>query len=255
MLWNRKKLLLCHFIIAAMVITFFFPPTRILWDAVDINLFKALNGTLVGNPTWQTFWAICNHKYFDWWHDVALLGFFFAAIYSVPKEERAKKLSQFVFVVCCIGSIVLFINRKLFCNYLDIVRLSPSLAIEDSFRLSKEITWMKIKDASHKSFPGDHATTAVLFAASYAFYSNRKLAIIGWIYGIFMCLPRLIIGAHWFSDIVLGSGSIALLFLSWAFYSPIGEKVTQKITWLLARSKSASQLQQATKGASEPPSA
>jgi membrane-associated phospholipid phosphatase len=213
----------------ALLLLFFVPYTSWLLTAVDHAFFHFLNGSLKGHPHWQLFWALANHKLADWLHDIVFLILMVGAVLSIPKNERLKKIAQFLFCILYIALIIFFINRLAFRKNLDIVRLSPTLEFPESLRLSKIFTEIGIKDSSKQSFPGDHATTALLLASSYCYYANRKLAILGWAYGIFMCLPRLIAGAHWLSDVAIGSGCIALLFLGWAFYSPLGERASSLI--------------------------
>jgi membrane-associated phospholipid phosphatase len=39
-------------------------------------------------------------------------------------------------------------------------------------------------------------------------------------------MPRLITGAHWLSDVIVGSGTITIVFLSWAFCTPLFSRFT-----------------------------
>jgi membrane-associated phospholipid phosphatase len=39
-------------------------------------------------------------------------------------------------------------------------------------------------------------------------------------------MPRLITGAHWLSDVLVGSGGIVLFFLSIAFCTPLANSLT-----------------------------
>ena len=110
-----------------------------------------------------------------------------------------------------------------------IYRDSPTLVVENCVRLSEKISWMRIKDDSNKCFPADHATTAILFAATYAFYAGRRLGTAACAYAVFLCMPRMIVGAHWLSDVIIGSGSIALVLLSWAFCTPMHVFCIEKI--------------------------
>lgn len=224
MTWNYRRLLLNHAFIALLLLAFFLPGVSTLINGLDHAFFRFLNESLRGHPSWQYFWALANHKLTDWLHDVVFLILIICAIASAPKQERIKKTAQFLFCIFYLAFLIYFINRLLFRENLEIVRFSPSLQLDDSVRLSKEIPGMGIKDASTQSFPGDHATTALFFAAAYSYYANKKLAILGWIYGIFICLPRLIAGAHWLSDVAIGSTCLILFFLTWAFYSPFGAK-------------------------------
>jgi len=215
-----KPLLFCHLAIALLLGSFFWPVTRAYWDALDIACFKFLNGTLEGHPRWQLFWALANHKLVDWIEDLVFITFFVLSIRAAPKAFRLQRAAQFVFLVLFAGAIIYSVNRVLFRQNLDIPRDSPTLVVPSCVRLSDEIPWLHIKDDATSSFPGDHATTLLLFASGYALYSGRKLGFYACLYAVFRSLPRLIAGAHWLTDIAVGSAAITLFFLSWAFCSP-----------------------------------
>lgn len=218
--WKAPSLLFFHLLAILLVASLFLPFTGKLWALLDVAFFKWVNGSLDGNPNWQLFWACANHKLADWVEDVVILGFFIAYVRTVHRTLRLKKIAELLFCVLYIAAILYFVNTLLFRETIRIPRMSPSLVVDPSIRLSELIPWMKIKDSAARSFPGDHATTAILFAASYAYLARGKLALLACLYSIFLCMPRLITGAHWLSDIVIGSGAIALIFLSWAFCTP-----------------------------------
>jgi membrane-associated phospholipid phosphatase len=219
--WKLKLLLLCYVIGAFLFVSLFWSVTKGYWQIVDVAFFKAINGTLKGNPRWQLFWAFANHRLADWVEDLCVLGFFIAYVARAHKTLRLRKVAELIFCILFIGMIIYLVNQKLFRENTTLPRLSPSLVVEDCVRLSKEIPWMKIKDSSSKSFPGDHGTTAVLFAASFFYLARKRLGLFACLYAAFLCMPRLIAGAHWLSDILVGSGCIALLFLSTAFCTPL----------------------------------
>lgn len=226
--WNVKALLLCHLMMAILISTFLWPVTRIFWDGMDAAFFKMINGSLSLGKPWQLFWAFANHKLADWVEDVVILAFFALHIRRAAKGLRPRKGAELLFCALYIALIIYFVNRMLFRKYLEIPRESPTLVFDSSIRLSELIPWLRIKDDSPRCFPGDHATTAILFAASYFYYSGWKRGIFAAIYAAFLCMPRLITGAHWLSDVIIGSGSIALFFLSWAFCTPFH-------TWFIDR--------------------
>jgi membrane-associated phospholipid phosphatase len=60
------------------------------------------------------------------------------------------------------------------------------------------------------------------------FFAGRRLGAYALFYSVFRVLPRLIVGAHWFSDVVVGSGCLALFFLSWTLCTPLH-------TWIIDR--------------------
>lgn len=226
--WNFKGLLLCHLIIALLISTFAWPVTKVYWDKLDVIFFKAINGSLRWHPTWQIFWALANHKLSDWLEDIVILSFSLYYIRGAVKTMRPKRAAEVIFCIAYIALIIYYVNRLLFRKFLDIPRESPTLVVDSSVRLSENISWLHIKDDSIRSFPGDHATTAILFASSFTCVMGWRVGIWACLYGAFLCMPRLITGAHWLSDVIVGSGSIALFFLSWAFCSPLYGKVVDK---------------------------
>jgi membrane-associated phospholipid phosphatase len=221
--WNLKLLLFFHVLAFILLWTLFTSYTDFFWEAIDVAFFSTLNGTLKDHPYWQLFWALANHKAADWIEDLCVLGFFAAYVLKARRGFRLRRVAELLFSVLYIGLIIYCVNKTLFREYLEIPRLSPTLTLENSVHLSDEISWLSIKDDSVKSFPGDHGTTALLFAASFSYFAGRRLGILASLYAGFLCLPRLITGAHWLSDVIVGSGCITLFFLGWAFCTPFGE--------------------------------
>lgn len=219
--YKLQSLFLLQTLLALLLASLFWPKIAVYWQKLDIAFFKFINQSLIDRPCWQMFWAAANHKYADWLEDLCILIFFALWIQMSPISLRKTRIAQLLFCVLYIACILLFINGTLLRNFIQIPRPSPSLVVENSVMLSEEIPWMKIKDVSRASFPGDHATTALLFAASFSYLANWRFGIAAWIYASFLCMPRLITGAHWLSDVVVGSGGITLFFLSIAFCTPL----------------------------------
>ena len=216
-----KPLLLCHLLIALLISSFFWPATRTYWDALDLAFFHFFNDPLRDSKFLQIFWAFANHKWADWIEDLFILVFFVACVKSTPQIFKKRKIAELAFCVLYIALIIFFVNRLFFREYIEIFRDSPSLVVDGSVRLSNELTWLSIKDKSPKCFPADHATTAILFAASFSYFASRRLGILACLYAFFLCLPRIVVGAHWLSDALVGSGTIVLFLLSWALCTPL----------------------------------
>ncbi len=227
--WRIPQLIFCHLAILLLLFTFFWAPTSAYWEMLDVGFFKLINGTLEGNPTLQLFWAFANHRLADWVEDLFILGFFTALIYSLPKGERIRGIAKLLFCILYVAAILFFVNRMIFREHTPLYRNSPSLVIENCVYLPDEISWMKTKCDSVKCFPSDHATTALFFAGIYTVLARRKGGIIGCFYAAFLCMPRMIVGAHWISDVLVGSGSIVLFFLGWAFCTPLHLYCTERI--------------------------
>jgi membrane-associated phospholipid phosphatase len=145
------------------------------------------------------------------------------------KEERKYKTAQILFFLLYSAFIIFFVNKAIIRDTLSINRDSPSLLVRETIKLSDHISWLKIKDESHKSFPGDHATTALLFGSTFIYLGSKAMKICASIYMVFLILPRMILGAHWFSDVVVGSGSIVMFFLTWAYLSPLAHRASKAL--------------------------
>ena len=226
-----KPIILCHLAIAALIGSFLCPTTRDFWDIADRAVFKFLNGSLIDRPWAQYFWALLNHKKADLVEDGIFLFFFILGIKKAPDKRR--RTAQFIFTILLAGSCIYFVNRTLLRDHILFPRESPSLIVTPCVRVSQEIPWLIIKDETAASFPGDHATTLLLFAALYSFFAGNRLGAFAWIYSLFRLMPRLVLGAHWFTDIAVGTTTLVLLFFSWAIYTPFHSWIIDKIEGLM----------------------
>lgn len=232
---NWKLLLYCHLAALLLLGSFFWLPTYAYWNILDTAFFKFLNGSLIDSPRWQLFWALLNHKTADWIEDVIFLFFCILAVTKTSSEFRLKRAAQFIFCILLAIPVIYLANRIICRELINVFRISPSLVITPCVRLSQEIPWMKIKDSTHSCFPGGHAVTLLFFATFYMFFAGRKLGYYAIGYAIFRCLPRLIVGAHWISDILVGSTTVVLLSLSWALCTPFHTFCTHYIELTLKR--------------------
>lgn len=224
--YKFKSLFLLQTLLVLLLASLFWPKVAIYWQKLDIAFFKLINQTLLDNHYSQVFWACANHKYADWIEDLCILAFFTVWIQKSPYSLRKVRIAQLLFCILYTAFILFFVNRMLLRDCISIPRSSPSLVVENSVMLSQEIPWMKIKDVSKTSFPGDHATTALLFAASFSYLAGWRFGVVAWLYAGFLCMPRLITGAHWLSDVIVGSGGITVFFLSIAFCTPLAHSIS-----------------------------
>lgn len=54
-------------------------------------------------------------------------------------------------------------------------------------------------------------------------YFGKKAFLIAVLIFLIFSLPRIMIGAHWFTDVFVGSLSIALLGLPWVLLTPLSD--------------------------------
>lgn len=227
--WNGRLLLLGNVFVALLMLSLFSPLTQNLWKALDISFFHFINAPLASSPKLRVFWALSNHRLADWVEDLCFLGLYIAAIWHSQKGKRKQMGIQLFICVLITAATIFLINRILCRDILHVRRHSPTYLLDESVILSKFISWMSVKVDSSKSFPGDHATTALMITLSYAYLVRGRLALLALAYGFFLCLPRLAVGAHWVSDIAVGSGSIVLFALSWVFFTPFFSWLTSRV--------------------------
>ncbi|MBS0627024.1 MAG: phosphatase PAP2 family protein [Verrucomicrobia bacterium] len=232
---NYKILLFIHILVSILISSLFYSISKGNPITLDKKCFQLLNSWIQNSSFWQTFWAMANHRMADWVTDACFLLFFYWIVKASPKTEQIRKAAECLFFLLYSAIIILLTNELLFRGLLHIHRNSPTLVIDSFVNLSEKVTWLKVKFKSPKSFPGDHATLYLLFIASFLYLArkNIKITVTAILYGIFLCLPRLIAGAHWVTDILVGSGSIVIIFFSWAFCTPLASICIQKIENIL----------------------
>lgn len=236
--WKITPLILVHLIIAAAIATLFSSDFYGFWEPIDKEFARFVNSWISKTPLWQNFWAMANHRLTDFLiEDLGFLLLFFWIIASTPKTLRIRKIAECLFILLFGACVILLANELIFRRFLFIQRKSPTLILDSFVRLSDTITWLKIKTESIKSFPGDHATTTLLSIVSFFFLTKgkRKIFFIALCFAIFLSLPRLVVGAHWITDVLIGSGSIVAILYSWAFCTPFAIRSIEVIEKMIRR--------------------
>lgn len=215
---NIKKLLVNFGFFFIVYLSWLSPVTRPFWDVIDTKSYLFFNSWIQHSSFLRNFWAMMNHGLTDWLFDVVMLAFVLMFIFQ---EKTGKSLRSIKILLCVIfcAFVILSINRYLISELFHVRRLSPSLVVDGGMRLSHEVHWLKIKETHHACFPGDHGTTALLFSLVIFYLMGNRMGLLALLVAIFFCLPRLIVGAHWLTDIAIGSFSIALLSLSLFFHT------------------------------------
>jgi len=232
--WKPFNFILTLSLITLSVITLLCPSTHFIWKHLDMWFFKVANGHLcIGKPV-KLFWAFANHKYADWVEDVVILYCCCYYILKGDKETRLHRSAQILFVVFFASSIILF-NKLFLSEGVFHSRLSPSIIFDSCIRLSQELPWLKIKDFSPYSFPSDHGVTAILVGLHIGYLLKGKMKTFIYFYSTFLCLPRMVVGAHWLTDTLVGSFSISLFFFSWILFTPFGNACSCFIEFLFKK--------------------
>jgi membrane-associated phospholipid phosphatase len=225
--WYPAALLLGCSLSAGLLLSWFLEPTRSLWLSIDDRLFWFLNGSLAGGAAWQGFWAAANNRVVDAFSALLMIGLF--AHFARLNSGNNKDAIAAVFVLL-VGLVIAGVQLG---KAMPIDRLSPTLLYPGSLRLSELVYWIPTKDASADSFPGDHATALLIFAGVITLYLPRAYAALAWLIFFVFMTPRLVSGAHWLTDDLVGSVAVAGFVLSVVFATPLHRSVTQRLELLI----------------------
>lgn len=155
-------------------------------------------------------------------------------LWGQPREvqiRRASALGGFAIPLLVIPFIGNYAVRFIF----EYVRYSPTVVFPDALRLTRLVPYMDTKDISNYSFPGDHAFILTAILLFYLYMGARRCAIASATLAVVFSLPRLVSGAHWFSDTVIGGMVPALLVMAWIFATPFGYHLTNLVVPLVRR--------------------
>lgn len=213
--WRLTLLITANVLALLLMVSWLLEPTRGLWLALDEQLFWAMNRSLNWGEGWQRLWAIANNRAFDLAAAAAMATLFaHRALFS----DR-KRLKHYVAVGGFMFATLLFM--LVISKELPIVRPSATALFPEALRLSQLVTDIPTKDFSSDSFPGDHGLVLLLCAGFALIYLPLPHGVLALVFMVLFTLPRLMSGAHWVTDEVVGALSLGLIALSWLFATPL----------------------------------
>lgn len=197
--------------------------TAHFWGKIDLAVFTTLNNYIVDHPIQQIFWAAASIKITDIFGAFFLLGFFLLFVFEVDGDLRRKRLRALLFCLVWF-EIGMLLSKQVLTPYMmehDFSRHSPSEIISNSFRLSQVLPWLKVKDSSLFCFPADHGAIVLQWCGFMWFFGNWRKGLLALFFSTIFLLPRLISGAHWMSDLMVGSLAWVLVLAAFSFFSPL----------------------------------
>ena len=227
--WSPWLVLGGGLFVLALLLSWFTTPVRPVWDALDVRVFFALNGTLESGDIWRWCWAAANTRLFD-----LVTALSFAAVYATfvfrgGWTHAATRVAGGIFLL----AFTVF-TLDVSSNYVyTFDRDSPSLVLEPAYRISDMIAAIKVKDTSGSSFPGDHGTAVLLFTIFIWFLCGRRYGLVAAAIAFVAVWPRMVGGAHWVTDLLVGSVSIAVMAGILALATPLAVWVIARIEWVL----------------------
>lgn len=217
--WRWPALFTGHIAAVLILLSYTLPEGNALWRSIGNAVFYALNGTLESNGAWTWFWAWMNSREVDAASGLLMLLFLTFPL-VVAKERLQITLCGFISLM-----ILMLPARELLSEVTKAYGLSgpsPSLVLDPAYLFSDLRPEIPAKDTASASFPGDHASVLLIWFGFLAMASRHwlKITVLGAI-TLWLILPRLIGGAHWFADVAVGGVVMALVTLSWAYASPV----------------------------------
>lgn len=234
--WRWPALLGLHLSAALLLASWLWPAGQACWAQLDNATFALLNGSLAPQSLWSGVWAVASLRLFDLLAAGLMLALLIRKDWLFDQAERWQALFTFVALLA-----ILLVIRVLFAklaNAYDWQHSSPSLQVLGSVRLSEQYPWLTehldLKDASKRSFPGDHASVLMLWGAFMALFARRaKLALVLGLTTLLM-LPRLFAGAHWLSDDLVGGVILTVLAFAWGYCTPLASVLASTMQRLAA---------------------
>ncbi len=232
--WRPLPLLVSHLFAGLLLLSWLWPTTRALWDAVDHAVFHLLNGSLGAVGWWDWLWALSSIRVFDILVGALLLTLLIRRDWLFAQHQLRPALFTFIGLLLVLLVIRVLVTKL--ASHFGWQHASPSLEIPAAYHLSDHFPLLErvfeLKDRSSRSFPGDHASVLLIWGLFMALFARgARLAVVLGVTLLFM-LPRLVAGAHWFSDDFVGGLLIAALALGWGYCTPVAAHIAALLQWI-----------------------
>ncbi len=216
--WHLPALIGVHLLTLLLLLSWRWAPTAMLWQQLDQQVFFALNGSLPDAPGWQALWALLNNRLADLLPLAVILASLALPGLGLRRNQLHRALVGFFLLL-----VLMLPYREGLHELAALLKwsgLSPSLTLQPAYLLSELVPEIPTKDRAYDSFPGDHATVLWLWAGYLILLQRSWVSLWALLVALAFMLPRLVGGAHWLTDNLIGGLCIALPTLAWAFASP-----------------------------------
>lgn len=215
-LWRPRMLIGCNALALLLLASWYSSWGQAFWAPLDQWVFYTFNGSLAEGRIWQEFWAVVNTKRFDYASALLILSLFGVHVLTGDRQQIIQRTASGLLI-----ALAVVLTIQVAKNFLDYGRPGPSTTLQPSVLLSQIVTGFEFKDSSGNSFPGDHGIALIMFTSLLWFFAGRTYGLIMAAFAAFLMLPRMIVGAHWLTDNLVGSTYISLFALSWLLATPV----------------------------------
>ena len=223
---NLPAILLCNVFGIALFSWWYLPIGRDFWFTVDSNIFMFFNHLLTQSQAFLYLVAFTNLRPFDAVAFLAMLGIY---VYHYRKLDTAgRRWLLCMGAAMLVGAVFDKVFTETLSHVLGLERASATKYLTaagwDVSRVS-ELSGLPCKDWSSSSFPGDHGMFLLIFVCFAARYLGRRAGLAALAVFIVFSLPRIMSGAHWFTDVAVGSVSAISILMSWYLLTPAADTV------------------------------
>ncbi|QTF93383.1 PA-phosphatase [Halomonas sp. BM-2019] len=224
--------LLLFNLLGALLVFSWLSPDLPFWTEVDDAVFFTTNGWLTEeNGAWVWLVAATNARLFDVVSFFILLAIFLWAIARDPVPEQRMLRWGGIGITMLLVAVFMAQGVRMVIDY---THPSPTLGYQE-VNLVTEMVDFSTKDSSGSSFPGDRGVNLFLFTAFMWRYAGLRVMLVSLVAAAILSAPRILSGAHWFSDVYFGALAINLIIAPWFLLTPIGPAMARGITAGMAR--------------------
>ena len=196
---NLGKIIFLNAVGLTIFFSWYLPAEHGFWFTLDKSIFYYFNEQLQPESSFTYFVGLTNVRHFDIISLMAMLALY--GYYYSKQDHLGKRKMWFIGVTMLFFAVIL--NQL--GHLIPVQRCSPTGFFGDSC-------------------PGDHGLMLMIYAGFMLRYFGKKAFVVSCIILIIFMLPRIMAGAHWFTDIAVGSLSIYLVGLSWVLLTSVSDK-------------------------------
>ncbi len=215
---DYTHILLLNALGLALFFSWYLPANHGFWFAIDSGIFHFFNAGLVNSRAFLWLVAITNNRAFDLCSLLCMGLLMLSYWWGSSARER-----RWIFIMGLTMLLTAVVLNQL-GQRIPVERPSPTLTFENAHRV-RDLLPVSTKDASRDSFPGDHGMMLLIFAGFMLRYFGRRAFTVALIIVVLFSLPRMMSGAHWFTDVFVGSLSVVLVGLPWCLMTPLSDRI------------------------------
>lgn len=214
-------------LLGAFLVLSWLSPGLMFWTELDDAVFFTTNAWLTEeNDAWVLFVAAANNRLFDVFSLFVLLAIYLWAISRDPTTRHRLLRWGGIGITMLLSAVFIAQGVRMAVPY---THPSPTLVYENA-NLVTQMVDFATKDSSGSSFPGDHGVNLILFTAFMWRFAGFRVMLVSALFAVLLSAPRILSGAHWFSDVYFAALAINLVVTPWILLTPVGPGLARLIT-------------------------